>query len=122
MNISRIVEVQGSDPLGALREFLGGWWRANQLDALLAPVELPNGSGVRTQVIEDPSGLETVNPYAPLMESNSATAIGKFSRDRPEKRLAAILRPCELRALVELRKRRHPPAAARQRTILGVGW
>lgn len=120
MNVNRIVEVRGSDPLAALREFLARWWRANRLDALLAPVELPNGSGVRTQVIEDPSALDRVNPYAPLMESNSATAIGKFSRDRPDGRLAAILRPCELRALVELRKRRHPPAAADKVTILGV--
>ncbi|HLB64143.1 MAG TPA: Coenzyme F420 hydrogenase/dehydrogenase, beta subunit C-terminal domain [Anaerolineales bacterium] len=120
MNVSRIVEVHADDPLGALREFLASWWRADRLDALLAPVELPNGSGVRMQVIEDPSGLEAVNPYAPLMESNAATAIGKFSRDRPDGRLAAILRPCELRALTELRKRRHPPAAVDTVTIVGV--
>lgn len=120
MNVNRIVEVPGGDPLAALRGFLARWWSVNRLDALLAPVELANGSGVRTQVIEDPSGLETVNPFAPLMESNAATAIGKFSRDRPDGRLAAILRPCELRALVELRKRRHPPAAADTVTILGV--
>src|SRR3972149_948138 len=120
MTGSRVVEVHADAPRGARRAFRASWWRADRLDALLAPVELPNGAGVRMQVIEDPSGLEAVNPYAPLMESNAATAIGKFSRDRPDGRLAAILRPCELRALTELRKRRHPPAAADTVTIGGV--
>src|SRR3990170_4232306 len=41
MNISRIVEVHADDPLGALREFLASWWRADRLDALLAPLALP---------------------------------------------------------------------------------
>jgi formate dehydrogenase subunit beta len=120
MNVNRIVAVRNNDPLTTLRDFLAAWWRANRLDALLAPVELPDGAGVRTQVIEDPSGIASVNPFAPLMESNAATAIGKFSRGRPAGRLAAILRSCELRALVELRKRRHPPAAADTVTIVGV--
>jgi formate dehydrogenase subunit beta len=120
MNVNRVVAVHNNDPVTALREFLATWWRAYRLDALLAPVELTDGSGVRTQVIEDPAGLASVNPFAPLMESNAATAIGKLSRDRPAGRLAAILRPCEMRALVELRKRRHPPAAADRVAIVGV--
>jgi formate dehydrogenase subunit beta len=46
-----------------------------------------------------------VNPFAPVMLVNSASMIEDFIRDHPRSRLAVILRPCELRALVELQKR-----------------
>jgi formate dehydrogenase subunit beta len=120
MNVTRRLEVANHNPVGAVREFLAAWWREAELDALLAPVELADGKSIKTQVIDDPAGLAAVNPFAPVMLSNSATLVSKFSRDYPEGRLAAMLRPCELRALVELRKRRHAPAANDKVLILGV--
>lgn len=73
---------------------------------MLAPVELPDHNGVSPQVILDPAELSNVNPFAPVMLANTATMIQDFVRDHPNQHLAVILHPCELRAMIELRKRR----------------
>jgi formate dehydrogenase subunit beta len=72
---------------------------------MLAPVELRDRSAVSPQVISDPAQLAKVNPFAPVMLVNTATVIQDFVRDHPNQQLAVILRPCELRAMIELRKR-----------------
>jgi formate dehydrogenase subunit beta len=66
---------------------------------------LPDHSAVAPQVISDPAELANVNPFAPVMLANTATMIQDFVRDNPNRHLAVILRPCELRAMIELRKR-----------------
>lgn len=120
MNVNRVIEVRNHDPVGSLREFLAAWWEAAGLEALLAPVELADRSGVMAQVIEEPARLSVVNPFAPIMLSNAASAVDKFSHDRPGGRTAAMLRPCELRALIELRKRRHADSTNDKMTIVGA--
>lgn len=120
MNVNRVIEVHDQDPLAAVRSALGAWWQQTGLDALLAPVELPDGSGTRCEALRDPARLEAVNPFAPVMGCNAAAAIGKFSREHPGARLAAVLRPCELRALIELRKRRYGAAADDRVLTIGV--
>jgi formate dehydrogenase subunit beta len=120
MNINRKVEVRDADPLQTLREFLAAWWTAINLNALLAPVELSSGREVKTQVISDRNDLDRVNPFAPVMLDNAATAIGKFARDHPGARIAVMLRPCELRAWTELRKRRNVPMASDHVLTVGI--
>jgi formate dehydrogenase subunit beta len=72
---------------------------------MLAPVQLHDHNVVSPQVISDPAELSKVNPFAPVMLANTATMIQDFVRDHPTQHLAVILRPCELRAMIELRKR-----------------
>lgn len=109
MSVSRIIRVQHANPLGAFHEFLAAWWPAIGLQALLAPIEAEDRSGVVTQPINQPGDIERVNPFAPIMVSNAAALVNTFVRERPNQRLAALLRPCELRTLIELRKRRRVP-------------
>lgn len=105
MNVNHIIQVHNEDPVGELREFLADWWNQYRLDALLAPVELPQSQTVAAQVISDPAGLSQVNPFAPLLLSNAARDAVEFIEARPGERLALLLRPCELRAFIELNKR-----------------
>lgn len=119
MNVSRKLRVRDHESVRRLREFLWQWWTEAGLDAMLTPVEQPNGLGVATQVIEDVRRLAAANPFAPVVLTNAA-AVGKFARDHPGGRLAALLGPCEPRALVELRKRRHGQAANENGVIVGV--
>lgn len=82
---------------------------------MLAPVELPDHTGVSAQVVTQPSELTNINPFAPVMLNNTASMIQSFIEDHPHSHLAVVLRPCELRALVELRKRhrvRYQPVMA----------
>jgi len=120
MNVNRILKVQHGDPLSALRQFLAAWWVQNKLDAMLAPVELLESSSITPQVIEDPAGLAAVNPFAPLMTSNAAGIANRFVQDNSDQRLAILLRPCELRAFVELQKRRPVASQPNEVVILGV--
>ena len=105
MNVNRILHVRDENTLKTLQDFLAAWWGQVGLDAMLAPVELPDHSAVSPQVISDPAELSNVNPFAPVMLANTATIIQDFVRDNPSRHLAVILRPCELRAMIELRKR-----------------
>ncbi len=108
MSICRIIRVQHADPLGALRDFLAAWW-AMGLQGLLAPIESADRSGVVAHPIDQPGDLERINPFAPIMPGNAAALVDTFVRQRPGQRLAVLLRPCELRTLIELRKRRRVP-------------
>ena len=105
MNVNRILHVREEDPVKTLQDFLAAWWEQVVLDAMLAPVELPDHSAVSPQVITEPAELSSVNPFAPVMLANTATMIQDFVRDHPNQHLAVLLRPCELRAMIELRKR-----------------
>lgn len=110
MNVNRVIKVQHGDPLNALHVFLIGWWQQLGLQALLAPAPSADRPTVVTHVIDRPERLTSVNPFAPIMIGNAAALVEAFVHQRPEQKLAAILRPCELRALIELRKRRRVPA------------
>src|SRR3990170_6875438 len=120
MNVNRILEVQHGDTLRALRQFLAAWWVQNKLGAMLAPVELLESSSIPPQVIESPAGLAAVNPFAPFMTSNAAGIADRFVQENSDQRLAILLRPCELRAFVELQKRRPVASQPNEVVILGV--
>lgn len=105
MNVNRILHVYDENTVKTLQDFLAAWWQQVGLDAMLAPVELPDHSAVSPQVLMEPAELSNVNPFAPVMLANTATMIQDFVRDHPNQHLAVILRPCELRAMIELRKR-----------------
>jgi len=106
MNVNRVLEVKTGQPVNTLQDFLVAFWERNQLQAMLAPVELPDRSRVVVQVIRDPQMFSTVNPFAPVMSCNSAVTAMRFIQEEDAGRLAVLLRPCEMRALVELAKRR----------------
>lgn len=127
MNANRILHIRENDAAGTLRSFLSAWWSRLELDAMLAPLELPDHGGAAPQAIERPEDLSRVNPFLPVMSANSASLVDGFVKDHPGGRLAVILRPCELRALVELRKRERvqiPPLTqgsdARGLIVIGV--
>ncbi|HSL44468.1 MAG TPA: Coenzyme F420 hydrogenase/dehydrogenase, beta subunit C-terminal domain [Anaerolineales bacterium] len=105
MNVNRILSVQDQSPIKTVQNFLAAWWTRVELDAMLAPVELPDHSGVSPKVISRPEDLASVNPFVPVMLNNTACIVQTFLEDHPHSHLAVILRPCELRALIELRKR-----------------
>lgn len=106
MNVNRVLHIRNDDAVRTFQDFLTAWWTRLELDAMLAPVEIPNVNAVSPRVISNPHELSHVNPFAPLMVSNTACMIQDFVKENPNRHLAVILRPCELRAVVELQKRR----------------
>ena len=105
MNVNRILHVQDGNTVKTLQHLLARWWAQVEIDAMLVPVELPDHTAVSARVITQPTDLATINPFAPIMLSNTAAVVQRFVEDFPHSHLAVVLRPCELRALIELRKR-----------------
>jgi formate dehydrogenase subunit beta len=54
--------------------------------------------------ISDVNDIAKVDPFKPLMEFNAARLIPEFMITHPSKKFAALLRPCEMRALIEMTK------------------
>lgn len=103
MNASRVIHTNG-DPLNAVRGFMKNVWSQANLDGLLVPLNGSEESIPHPKLIDDPDLLGGVNPFKPLMTSNAARLIPDLVRDHPQSRLGALLRPCEMRALVEMVK------------------
>jgi formate dehydrogenase (coenzyme F420) beta subunit len=98
-----MIPVQNSDALGALRGFLRLFLESGAVDALYVPLETDKGAIVPA-LVTNPDRLDRLNPFAPVMPINGARAVSALTGKHPPARIAAVLRPCEARALIELVK------------------
>lgn len=98
MNTNWMIHTHG-DPLGALQKFIKTLWEQTDLDVIV--VAPTNGNFV----LESPDELEELNPFRPLMKLNTARLVVDTAKKRLGKRLGAMLRPCEMRALNEMAAR-----------------
>jgi formate dehydrogenase subunit beta len=73
------------------------------IDALLAPMTQPK-KGVMQTLITNPSQLETIDPFAPVVPVNGAKIASSITATPSGRKVAMILRSCEIRAMVELGK------------------
>jgi formate dehydrogenase subunit beta len=89
--------------LAAVQGFLRDLLEAGVVDALLVPMETRQGA-ITPALVSDPELLAHADPLAPVMGLNAARLAGRVSVREPRERVGVVLRPCELRALVELVK------------------
>lgn len=104
MSVTACLEVAEGDTLAALQNFLGRLLTGDIVDALLVPQKLPTGDNVVPTLIRDPDKLAGVDPIAPVMPVIAAKAVSNVTATEHGERLAAVLRSCELRAVIELVK------------------
>jgi formate dehydrogenase subunit beta len=104
MSVTAYLEVAEGDTLGTLQHFLGQLLTEDIVDALLVPQKLPTGDNVVPTLIRDPAKLAGVDPIAPVMPVIAAQAVSNVTATEHGERLAAVLRSCELRAVIELVK------------------
>jgi formate dehydrogenase subunit beta len=104
MSVTAYLEVAEGDTLATLQSFLGRLLTEDIVDALLVPQKLPTGDNVVPTLIRDPAKLAGVDPIAPVMPVIAAKAVSNVTATEHGERLAAVLRSCELRAVVELVK------------------
>jgi formate dehydrogenase subunit beta len=100
-------ELKGLAVPEAIRKFLGNLLEKGTVQALLAPMRTPAGNMVTQVLVADPGRLGAVDPLAPVQMINAAHAVrelAKESLERSEGKIAAVLRPCEVRAVIELIK------------------
>jgi formate dehydrogenase subunit beta len=74
-------------------------------DAVLIPVRAPGTDAFTYSLIRDESILKNAYPLPPVMSVQGARAVSSLTgHGKGKKRIAALLRPCEVRATVELFK------------------
>lgn len=98
-----MLETHG-DPLGRLQQFVEMIWQEAKLEGMLVPLNGLPGGGMTPTLIRERAGLGQVNPFRPLMTENAARQTPSLLKDNPDQRLGAMFRPCEVRALIEMRK------------------
>jgi formate dehydrogenase subunit beta len=72
------------------------------VEAIYVPLQA-NGA-IIPALVTDPTWLEQADPLSPVMPINGARAVSALTGKHAPARIAAVLRPCEIRALVELVK------------------
>lgn len=89
------------------------------VDALLVPQKVNLGTNIVQSLVTDESRLKDTEPIALVMPVNSGTIISDLTKITPsKKRIAAVLKPCEIRALTELVKLKQ--ASLENIIIIGV--
>lgn len=101
--INTILAVKNGDTLGALRRFPSNLLESHIVDVLLVPQEIARGRSLTPVLVQNSAYLEVANPLSPVMPVNSATLVSQLTADKPRRKIGAVLRSCEIRALIELR-------------------
>jgi formate dehydrogenase subunit beta len=104
MTATAKIEVKDQDFLAALRQWFGSILRLEDIKALLVPSRLPMKQMVMPMLITDPDRLDGIDPLAPVFPMNAAKVVSKLSRKPVGGTIAAVMRPCEIRAFIELIK------------------
>lgn len=104
MSTRWVLQTHG-DPLGTVQVFLNDLYGAAGVDHMLVPVVESDTGSVAPVIVDDADLLRHADPFAPVMTRNSADRAAALSGQYPGEQVAAVMRPCELRALVEMSKR-----------------
>jgi len=104
MKVKKFLEVKKGDTLATLRSFLQSLLEKEVVQALLVPLEVPSGDTVMPALVKEPAHLEKASPLAPVMPVNAARLVSSLTIGKPREKIGALLRSCEVRALIELAK------------------
>lgn len=103
MKTQWILETHG-EPVDSVCRFLQLAWTQLGLDGMLVPVNGKGSRDMELRVLNDPAQLDEVNPFRPLMTQNTARSLPELVGDDGSQHLGVLLRPCEMRALIEMVK------------------
>ena len=98
------IDVKEGDFNAALTRALAALLDGKVVDALLVPQESAHGTSINQTLVKSSSGLKRARPISFVMPVNSAKILVLLSETEPQEKVAAVVRPCELRAAVELVK------------------
>ena len=88
----------------AVTDLLKAALKSESAGSVLIPLETPTGDSYAYVVVSSPEPLERARALPPVMGIQGATALASVSRLVGDEGLIAVMRPCEMRAAVELAK------------------
>ena len=98
------IEVGDNGPVPALQDFFRKLLADESLSGIMVPVHLFGGGMPMPTLVTDPAQLDRADPLAPAYPMNSARLVSRLSKGSAGERFAVVMRPCEIRAFVELVK------------------
>ena len=98
------IEVKDQDLLSSLQGFFRALLQDGDISALLVSQHLPMKNAVMPTLVTDPERINGADPLAPVFPINAAKVVSKLTRRPIGGRVAVVLRPCEIRAFIELVK------------------
>lgn len=102
--MTKAIHIEDQDRLSGIRSLLSTIMEKAGIDALLVPARLAVKNRIMPLLVSDPQRLAEADPFAPAFPLNAAQQLAKITRVPAGGRLAAFLRPCEIRAFNELVK------------------
>ncbi len=97
-------EIKGTHRLDALRTFLAALLKTDGIASMLVPLQSETTLAIMPTLVSDPAALAMADPFAPCFPLNGAKLVSKLTKRPADETVVVVLRPCELRALVELVK------------------
>ncbi|MGB5156628.1 Coenzyme F420 hydrogenase/dehydrogenase, beta subunit C-terminal domain [Desulfobacterium sp. N47] len=104
MAVTAKIDVKNQDISESIRKLLEDILKAEIIRAILVSQHLPMKKMVMPTLVTDPDHLDGIDPLAPAFPVNAATIAARLTRKPIGGKIAAVLRPCEIRAFIELVK------------------
>ncbi len=99
--------VENGQIRSAVNAFLKDLLEKKVVEAVMVPVKHPSNNDVVQTLVTDAGYLEQADVFAPVMPVVSARILQSMTRiTTVDRKTAVVMRPCEMRALVELVKLR----------------
>jgi formate dehydrogenase (coenzyme F420) beta subunit len=90
--------------LMSARTFFKSLLDTGEIQAVLVPLRQSRKNDIMPALVTDSKDVEKADPFTPCFPINSAKLVSRISRKGLNKKTAVFMRPCEIRALMELVK------------------
>ena len=98
------IDIGAEGPVRAVQDFLRQLLEKDEVAALLTPRHLPIRGTVMPSLVSDPDELDQADPLSPSFPLNAAKMVSRLTKGYAGRPVAAVMRPCEIRAFIELVK------------------
>jgi formate dehydrogenase subunit beta len=98
------IQVKEQNPVASLQDFFRTLLQNGDISGLMVPQHLGMKNAVMPTLVTNPEKLDAADPLAPVFPINAAKVASKLTRKALGAKVALVLRPCEIRAFIELVK------------------
>ena len=100
------IQIKNQSITQTLQDFFAEMLKAGAVDAVLVPSRISDSPSVKPCLISSPDRMDNTVPLGPGFFVNAGPMVSRLTRTRAGSTIAVWLRPCEIRAFVELTKLR----------------
>ncbi|MBU8909923.1 MAG: 4Fe-4S dicluster domain-containing protein [Desulfobacterales bacterium] len=109
------IEHEDNSLTKGLQQFFKRLLETREIDALFLPVRLKDSSSIMPSLVTESVQVDNAVPLSPAFPLNSGRMVSRLSYKLSGRKTAVLLRPCEIRAFIELIKLKQ---GSRQELIL----